>query len=199
MAVGLIFATDTDEPTIAPLTRFGYANHFHEVIAALNNIGLDFEINITVPHTGGSCTEIVEDFIEPESEVYLEWKKRIESHPKTKAIADAVERNRTEVMLLINNCRPVTVAWHRAKGPAFAAMIADNIREGKLAYPASVNGVSCEELLRRMHAILMSHGSGGLKEDILKFSNEILKAIKGRTGFEEVMNALTGEMVQETQ
>ncbi len=213
-AVGLMFATDldpdptnlptgpiSDPPGVPPLppgspsiTLYGYANHYQNVIAALNNIGIKFEIKYTQPSTGGSRGETITGFAEPDSEVYESWKEKIENHPKTRAIFDAVLRHRDEVILLVNHCRPVMVAWHRGKGPAFAAISADNIREGKFEFPEVVNGASAGQLLLRMRDVLLVHGSNSLKDDLEKFGDEILAAVKGKNNFEDLLLALTGEL-----
>jgi hypothetical protein len=216
MAVGLIFASDcypgeldctepviamADPPGVPPLpagspamTLYGYANHYEDVIAALANIGIQFEIKYTQPSTGGSRGETITGFAEPDSEVYESWKEKIENHPKTRAIFDAVLRHRDEVILLVNHCRPVMVAWHRGKGPAFAAISADNIREGKFEFPEVVNGASAGQLLLRMRDVLLVHGSNSLKDDLEKFGDEILAAVKGKNNFEDLLLALTGEL-----
>ena len=214
MAVGLIFATDGippspqgDDPSGVPplppgspsITLYGYANHYDAVIAALNARGYDFEINYTQPTTGGSSGAPLTTFVESENELYIEWKDRIEAHAVSKAIADAVVRNRDEVLLLINHCRPVTVAWHRAKGPAFTAVIVNNIREEKFDFPEIINGVSTTQLLVRMRDVLLEHGSNGLKDDLKKFDKEILAAVKGKSNFEDILAALQGEVPVENR
>jgi|GEM_PF-5090240 hypothetical protein len=206
-AVGLIFGTDgldhlpqnppANPPGVPPLppgspeiTLYGYANHYSNVIAALQNIGIQFEINYSQAPAGGSRGEALHrSAAEPDSEALLIWKKRVESHPKSRAISDAITRYRDEVMQLINHCRPVTVKWHRNKGPAFAAAVAGNVREGKFEYPNIVNGVTAVQLLSRMREILMEVGSVGLRADIIKYGDEILTMIDGRTSFDDLLQA----------
>lgn len=205
-AVGLIFATDepanavpVPDPTGVPAlpagsmpTLYGYANHYADVIAELKKLNIDFEINYSEPSTGGSKGVTAPVLFEPDNEMYLSWKDRIESDPATKAIADAVSRNRDEVLLLVNHCRPVTVVWHRAKGPGFAATIAGNVRDEILEFPKEVNGISMESMLERMYAILLEHGSHDLKQDLKKNGKKLIAAVKeGGIGFEEILVALT--------
>jgi hypothetical protein len=194
MAVGLVFASDDAIPTTAPFTLYGYANHYAEVTAALRGIGLNFAINYTQPSTGGSSGTSISTFAESENDRYLSWKNRVEEHPASKAIADAVVRHRDEVLLLINHCRPVTVAWHRGKGPAFTAVIMNNVRAEKFDFPEVLQGVSAVQLLTRMRDILLEHGSSGLKDDLVKLQESILTAVSGKNSFEDVLAALKGKV-----
>lgn len=194
-AVGLVFASDEAIPASAPFTLFGYANHYSQVISALSAAGHTFEINYTEAPTGGSRGESIAGFTVPDNEVLLSWKKRVEAHPRSRAIADAVARHREEVLLLINHCRPVTVAWHRGKGPAYAATIFNNVNEGKFEYPPSINGVTADQLLLRMYHALVENGSSGLREDLYSLKDDIIENIKGRSSFEEALAALTAEGV----
>ncbi len=212
-AVGLMFATDHDpDPANLPtgsipsvpgvpslpsgspnITLYGYANKYSEVISALQTRNIQFEINYTQPSTGGSRGPAIQTFAEPDSTIFLDWKSKIESHPKSKAIAEAITRNRDEVIMLVNKCRPVTVAWHRSKGPAFAAIIANNIRDQILEFPKELNGVSTEHMLKRMQLILLEQGSKGLKEDINTYGEVIINSIKKGNTFENVFAALINQ------
>ena len=213
-AVGLMFATDHNPdpnnpptgsipnfPGVPPLpagspniTLYGYANHYADVISALKNAGVDFEINYKQPSTGGSRGREIQTFAEPNSKIFQEWKEKIESHPKSKAISEAVTSHRDEVMMLINHCRPVTVKWHRSKGPAYAAVIMSNIREEKFEFPTILNEITATDLLSNMYKVLMEEGSNDLKQDLEKYGDKIVNAVKGNNTFEAVLSAIKGEI-----
>jgi hypothetical protein len=195
-AVGLLFATDDTAPAAPPFTLFGYANHYDDVIAALQSVGINFEINYSQPSSGGSRGDMPGFFQEPDSEIFLQWKQRVESNAKTRAIYQAVNDHRDEVLMLINHCRPVTVAWHRAKGPAYAAVVADNFRDGKFEYPSEINGISNEQLLQRMYNVLMEKGSSRLKNDLRQFGSEVIAAVSKGKNAEELFASLSGLPVQ---
>ncbi len=81
-------------------------------------------------------------------------------------LAALVRRHREEVARLIDHCRPVTVAWHRQQGPAFAVAVNRSHREPAYRIPRRINGVSRHELLIAMARALGQHGSAALQEDL---------------------------------
>lgn len=218
-AVGLIFATD--DPPVSSAPFLGYANHYENVIAALNAKGYDFELNYTPLSTGGSRGEpfVVEggsratgeslvvqgeslavgdvDGTSPDGQVLaddpalLEWQRRINANPKTRAIYSALQRHRDEVLLLVNHHRPVTVGWHRKKGPAFTNILFRRFNSRAFDYPTEVKGVTVEELLSTMRDLLLAHGSTGLKEDLQLYAGDLIAAVKNNTTFEQVLVQLS--------
>jgi hypothetical protein len=66
---------------------------------------------------------------------------------------------RREIGFLVRNSRPVTVAWHRCKGPAFMAHVLNHLAGHCESVPHEVQGVTRRTLLVRMREVLMSRGS----------------------------------------
>lgn len=87
--------------------------------------------------------------------------------------AQAVE-HRGEVVDLVNQCRPVTVAWHRGKGPAFLNRGINNMRHSGEAIPRRIDGVGRGDLLRRMRDVLRRHGSPRLVAALDRHAEEIV-------------------------
>lgn len=87
--------------------------------------------------------------------------------------AHAVE-HRGEVVDLVNRCRPVTVAWHRGKGPAFLNRGINNMRHSREAIPRQIDGVGRGDLLRRMRDVLSRHGSQRLAAALDRHADEIV-------------------------
>lgn len=81
---------------------------------------------------------------------------------------------RREIGYLIRNCRPVKVTWHRNQGPAFLAHFLNHIKGHAQEVPLEVKGIPLETLLRRMAAVLGSHGGNSLKRAIETYGQEIL-------------------------
>jgi hypothetical protein len=81
-------------------------------------------------------------------------------------IHEAALRHGQEVVKLVHHCRPVTVAWHRSQGPAWAAHFLNSARDPLYRVPDHVNGITQEMLLRRMAMELSKHGSNVLRRDL---------------------------------
>lgn len=77
-------------------------------------------------------------------------------------VHDAVLVHREEVVGLVNRKRPVTVAWHRAKGPAFVAHLVENMRNPAHRVPREIDGVDRATLARKIAAALAQHGSAAV-------------------------------------
>jgi hypothetical protein len=82
--------------------------------------------------------------------------------------------HRLEVIELVNHCRPVTVAWHRGKGPAFLNRAINNLRSPEEAIPRRIDGVGRTQLLERMREALHAHGSAALRAALDAHAGEII-------------------------
>ncbi|OQW61753.1 MAG: hypothetical protein BVN28_06600 [Nitrospira sp. ST-bin4] len=94
-----------------------------------------------------------------------------------------------EVMQLIKRKRPVTVTWHRLRGPAFAACAASHLRGETATIPTRIGEVTRGELFERMTAMLRDYGSPGL-QDALARHRDILLALGEVETLEEAANIL---------
>lgn len=84
------------------------------------------------------------------------------------------QRHYREMLELINHKRAVTVAWHRAQGPAYVAALSRASRVEHYRVPLEIDGVDRAALLRAMEAALMTHGSQTLKSDIQRYREELM-------------------------
>jgi hypothetical protein len=75
-------------------------------------------------------------------------------------------RHGPEVVNLVHHCRPVTVAWHRSEGPAWAAHLINSARDASYRVPANVKGITQQMVLDSMAETLAKHGSDALRRDI---------------------------------
>jgi hypothetical protein len=80
---------------------------------------------------------------------------------------------RREIGYLVRNCRPVTVAWHRNKGPAFFACLLNHLRGDAIEFPHQVGSASLGVLLDKMEIELMDHGSIPLRETIQRYGEHV--------------------------
>lgn len=94
---------------------------------------------------------------------------------------DTFARVRREIGYLVRNCRPVRVAWHRNKGPAFLAHVLNHLKGESEGVPGEVEGISLALLLGRMGEMLGRHGSNPLREAIEKHSDDLLSMLTSGT------------------
>ena len=78
---------------------------------------------------------------------------------------------------LVNRHRPVTIAWHRGKGPAYFAHFAENARHPGHRIPFEVEAVTRRDLIERMEEALLAHGSEPLRAAIAQHREQVLVLI----------------------
>jgi hypothetical protein len=81
---------------------------------------------------------------------------------------------RREIGYLIRNARPVKVAWHRHKGPAFLAHVLNHVAGETDRVPHAIDGVTRRALLVRMREVLAAHGSNPLRQALARHGDEII-------------------------
>jgi hypothetical protein len=84
-----------------------------------------------------------------------------------------VDRHREEVVRLVNRVRPVTVAWHRVRGPDFLGHVVHASRHAGHAVPRELDGVQRAQAFDRVMEALVRHGSAALRDDIERHQDEV--------------------------
>lgn len=97
---------------------------------------------------------------------------------------------RREIAYLVRGCRPVKVAWHRNRGPAFLACAIDHVKGGATSVPRSIGGVSRVELLARMGEVLSAYGSNPLRDAIERHGSELLDILTDADSVDDCLAAL---------
>jgi hypothetical protein len=82
-----------------------------------------------------------------------------------------------EMADLVHHRRRVTVCWHRHQGPAFAALVAETIREPERPIPAEHRGVTLRALLSAMCDVLLTEGSSALRATLQQNREWVLEWI----------------------
>ena len=161
--VGLLFASGkkvkvkgVEQPFVT------IANHISDVFTALK-IRIPYSQNVEVI-SGETLTDVPRDLEAPIPEPYRALRDRLESNNVTAKLFAIGQRHSEEVTYLVNHCRPVTVTWRRAEGPALLATIMGAVRDGHYRLPDAIKGITPLELLERMRAVLGQHGSVELKQ-----------------------------------
>jgi hypothetical protein len=94
-------------------------------------------------------------------------------------VVDKIGKHRPEAARLVERNRAVKVAWHRGQGPAYAAHCLHSFQDRGYEIPSQVNGVTPQELVRRMAQVLKTYGSEGLQSDIREYEQLALEWIEG--------------------
>lgn len=103
-----------------------------------------------------------------------EVRERFLSTRKGAEIYQQILNHRQEVIALVNHRRPVTVAWHRSQGPTFLAHFVNNARDPLHLIPFKVEGITRDQMIRRMAEILTQHGSETLQQVIQSYLDEVM-------------------------
>lgn len=99
--------------------------------------------------------------------------------PRGRALHDMFGEVRREVGYLIRNVRPVTVAWHRHKGPAFMTHVLNHLAGHTDRIPHDVQGVTRGDLLTRMREVLAVRGSNPLREALAQYGDDLFAMATG--------------------
>lgn len=151
----------------------GFANPIHKV---LDNLNIDIPDNLHGTKVSSGATIMVpsldskeltsvstDEWLSKKADD-LEW--RVKMIPLGQHLIEKIAQHRPEVFRLVNFQRPVTVAWHRYKGPAFIAHCLKSVIDSDYKIPLEVEGISRELLIKRMVAVLKEFGSEALAQDI---------------------------------
>lgn len=166
--VGLLKSIDKE---IADGGTLGFATSIIDVLALLN---------VTViPTSSGDATvsatadERLGDVASPRPEdVFAAIADRLRTTPRGDEILSIYRRFSREISLLVNTCRPVTVAWQRSAGPAWLAAVMRSAREPLYRFPEELNGVRRSQLSERLLAALAQHGSPELRNALAEYGPE---------------------------
>jgi len=89
-----------------------------------------------------------------------------------------------EIAYLVRRCRPVTVAWHRHRGPAFLVCAVNHLKGEAAQVPATIQSVSRHTLLTRMETVLRRHGSNALRDALDRHRDLLLSCSSALTAGE---------------
>ena len=105
------------------------------------------------------------------------WLK-FSSTPAGERLSSVVRRHFEEVRQLAHHDRRVKLAWHRNKGPAFAAAFVRTTREPQRSMPLEIDGVQREQAILAMREALMSSGSEALRAAIIEHGDDLISVLR---------------------
>jgi hypothetical protein len=187
--VGLLFAGGKKVKVKGVERPFAsIANHISDVLTALK-IRIPYSPDVKVI-AGETLTDVPAAFEAPIPEAYQVLRERLQSNDVTARLFAIGQRHSDEVTYLVNHCRPVTVAWRRAEGPALLATIMSAVRDGNYRLPATVKGVAPLVALERMRNVLSEHGSPGLRETMNSARVDVREVFAGCDNLNELIERI---------
>jgi hypothetical protein len=165
-----------------------YANHIDDVTTAM---GITLN-TATTKHTAGNRVAMPRATYEPAAamsgaELYAESRARLLGTLAGEWLWTVGEEHREEIVALVTQNHAVTVAWHRAQGPAMFAAAINTLRGGGSELPVPTGELTLEEALARVGDALSARGSRALREAIARHREMLLAAVHGSGTADEVL------------
>jgi hypothetical protein len=180
--VGLLFAGDGEWGQ----QGISLANHISDVCTAL---GITINLDRSATDTAGAG--MAPPRMRPtdtDVEIYAAARERLLEHPAGQWLWALAGAHREEVVELVTRHRPVTVAWHRAGGPALFATALKTLRAGSDWLPVHPDGSSLDLALTRIADALRKHGSSELRDALDVHASDMLAAVRDSTTFADVLD-----------
>lgn len=183
--VGLLFATGVG----ANASR-GFACHIHPVMDRLKIS----PISVANPPVGpaGEARDDRTVVLDGEQASCLQLRQRALSTTRGAEIYPLFEELREEMVGLVNRHRPATIAWHRGKGPAYLAHLAENARHPGHPIPFEIDGVTRSDLLVRLADAFDASGSPRLRAAVAAHRDELLELIDDFDDLHELVGRFEG-------
>jgi hypothetical protein len=124
---------------------------------------------------------------------FVELQKEITQFEKGRSLIDTIEKHVDEALHLVNNNRETMAAWNRYQGPEFLAHIVRSIRRENKPIPERIKGVSLQNLLLKMTAVLKRNGSPELVKDLDAHYLEVLEIFQAGNSPEDWIDKLASE------
>jgi hypothetical protein len=181
--VGLLYAKGSG----ATANR-GFACHIHPVLDKLKATAIS-TANPPVGPAGQTRSDRMAR-IGAEEDLSVRLREQARRTPVGAALFEMFEANREEILGLVNYHRPVTIAWHRGKGPTYLAHLAENARVPSHHVPHEIDGVSRRELLERMETALTASGSEPLRRAMVERREALLTLVDDFDDLHELVGRL---------
>jgi hypothetical protein len=162
--IGLIYGESTVNPDRI------YCSHIHPVLDYLGITAIT-EANPPVGPAGKALVETSGSF-DGGTRESIALRDRLRATPKGADYHARIRQHAQEVVELVNHCRPVTVAWHRSKGPVWFGHFSSNLRDPDHPIPLEVDSIARQAVIARMAEMLCAHGSAELQATIAAYRAE---------------------------
>jgi hypothetical protein len=148
----------------------GYANPIAAVIAA-PPAGLGITILDRTFHSGTGKSGIpLRTDSRPQlpsvAQAFAELDAELSQYPEGQKMMALFSQHREEMMGLVNKNREVMAAWNRYHGPEHLAHLARTLQRKDKPLPPNVKGITLQNLVLKMSAVLQRNGSAQLSQDV---------------------------------
>ena len=109
--------------------------------------------------------------------------------PNGRELDDSLSDAVREIASLVRRCRPVTLVWHRNRGPAFLARTLNHLRGDSDSVPFEIDGISRAQLFDHLRAVLEAHGSNPLRATLSNCESIVPLLVQASTA-EALLDAL---------
>jgi hypothetical protein len=186
--VGLVWAGN---PTASP--SLGFACHIDPVLDAVGATLLSTQ-NAAAAGAVDAALDAPGLLDEPGEDVVraLALRHQILASERGRLLRTLAEKHRHEVMRLVNHHRPVTVAWHRLRGPDYLGHILHASRHANHPVPHAFDGVERSAALDQLLALFERHGSSELRDDIGRHAGDVRALLDGVDDLEALAARLEG-------
>lgn len=128
-------------------------------------------------------------------DAYDELRRLAAATPAGRELIDVVTAQHHEVIELVNHNRPVTVAWHRGRGPAWLAALVRSARVGSYILPDSIEGVTRAEFIAALRAALDDAGSPALRGALAQHGDALAGCLLRARTTRELVESYSGLFV----
>jgi hypothetical protein len=156
----------------------------------LNGLQADgFQINIMTGMGGGEAA--VRSQAEPVGLTDALWvfEQRLKRTQSGTRFWQALHRHHKELARLVNEVRPVMVAWQRKKGPAYLAALVRSLKEPRYEIPTEIESITREDAISTLTQVVLRHGSAALRADLEIYRSSVAEAMLHATSTEEMIHA----------
>jgi len=118
------------------------------------------------------------------------FEKELNSSTDGKVVLKIIQQNMEEVISLVNHSRPVMVDWQRNHGPAFISSALDSGYNSGTKLKKEINGVTLQQLIRRMADVLQENGSHELSQAISRHLVMVLNFVNECNSLDELFKKI---------
>lgn len=119
-----------------------------------------------------------------------EIRPRLAKSERGAEILRFVDSHVDEILRLVWQCRPVTIAWHRHHGPAFVVLFIRALAEHGGSFPEKAGDISRRSMLNAMAEVLATQGSPALRRDVTSIRPWLLDVLGNCRDFNELCAGL---------
>ncbi|MEM9544882.1 MAG: hypothetical protein AAGA77_02865 [Bacteroidota bacterium] len=116
-------------------------------------------------------------------------------------LSELFDIHQKEILALVRKNREVMTAWHRYQGPAYLSHMSISAKRNK-PVPQEINGISLQNLLLKMTAVLKRNGSPELKQAVENNYLTVIEVFASGSKLEEWkrnLDELDNKLIDKTQ